>query len=176
MVAPPPTIPVFPAGYQPEQADFTGWWYDNALFFQNKVVFRARQAITGQSITTFSPADIKYDTIDEDPYGGWIPATFTWMPPVGMSGWYQVTITVLTSGPSAGTDIRLILAGTYVYDLATVQVPSHISGVEGQFTVYLIGGEDTVVAEAQLLNASGSVNTQVGAGVQSSMEIMWLGE
>jgi hypothetical protein len=171
----PPTLPVFPAGYQSRQADFTGWWYDNAGFFQNKVVFRARETVTATTLPNAVVEAIGFDTIDEDPFSGWNSGTLSWGPPAGYSGWYQVCITLWTQAVTSGAAIRVSLGGAFATDLATNQGPTgHGAGVEGQFTVYLIGGQDTIKGLAELLNASASVNTSIAAGQQSSIDIMWL--
>jgi hypothetical protein len=174
----PPTVPAFPAGYQPTQADFTGWWVTNLGFFQQKPVFRARQATAATLLPPGGTVEtIAIDTVDEDPAGGWDPVGHAWTPPDGYSGWYQVTITVYIQTLASGDAVRPMLGGTWAYDLATVQGPTaHAAGAEGQFTVYLIGGHDTVQAAAALLNASTGVSTSTTAGQQSSIEILWISD
>jgi hypothetical protein len=170
-------IPFFPAGYQPQQSDFTTWWYDNAAFLQNRVVFRARQATTATTLPASGAATvIGYDAIDEDPYSGWTGTpTFAWMPPAGYSGWYQVTTTLFTAIVGAAVDLRPSVLGSYAYTLATVQgATTHGNGAEGTFTVYLIGGQDTVQGGGAQLNAGASLLTSLTAGQQSSLEITWL--
>jgi hypothetical protein len=177
-VFPPPTVPVFIAGYQPLQADFTGWWYDVLGFHQNRPVFRAEQATT----TTTIPGDganfpIGFDTVLEDPYDGWgLVTANAWSPPAGYSGWYQVTVTAYVHDlPSAGS-VRATIGGTYTQDLGTTAGPtSHYAGVEGQFVVYLIGGQDTVWGGVELF-ASSSGSTSDTAGQLSTMEILWLSD
>jgi hypothetical protein len=177
-LAPPPTVPIFSAGRQPQQADFTAWWFGNVQFHQSRVVFRARQATATTTLPTGGTVTpIAFDTIDEDPFGGWSSSSHSWTPPVGYSGWYQVTVTLATAAVNTGNDIRALLDGTYTFDLATVQgSTTHTCGVEGQFTVYLIGGQDNVKGSGSLLNASASIATSITAGRQSSIEVMWLGE
>lgn len=174
---PPPTVPVFPAGYQPQQADFTAWWYDNLGFFQTKVVLRARQATAATSLPASGAiTPIVYDTIDEDPFAGWSVSQNGWIPPAGYSGWYQVTITLFTNPVPTGAAIRALIGGSNSFDLATNPASSvHTGGAEGQSTVYLIGGQDLVRGSGSLLNSASAVTTSILGGQQSSMEIVWLG-
>ena len=72
ILPPAPTVPFFAAGYKPVMADLFGWWYLNAVFFQYKVVFRARQLRTTTTIVNDGNAHvIGYDTVDEDLWSGW---------------------------------------------------------------------------------------------------------
>jgi hypothetical protein len=177
-VFPPPVVPVFPAGYQPVQADFTRWWYSVLGFFQNKPVFRAVQAASTTPIPTGGVlTQIGYDTVLEDPYQGWNTVQpGAWSPPAGYSGWYQVTVTLYTQDLPSGADIRALVGGTYTQDLGTTPGPTgHFAGVEGQFVIYLIGGQDFVYGAAELF-ASSSVSTADAAGQMSSMEVLWLSD
>jgi hypothetical protein len=174
-----PAVPLFLAGYGPQQGDMQALWADPARFYQNRVVFRALQT----QALTFLPASgaeefIHFDTILEDPYGGWNVINPTWFPP--FPGWYQVTVTVWMTGPTV-TNIAL-----YVYvDSAPAGNPTEGLGItvtnlpaaggagEAVWAVYL-GPGDSVAAVAAVTGTTGGLNTSLVAGQQSSMEILWL--
>jgi hypothetical protein len=176
---PAPAVPVFSsyAGYPPRQADFTTWWYNTASFLQNRVVFRARQATTATSLPSSGAATtIGYDTVDEDPYAGWNAGTHSWGPPAGYSGWYQVAVTLFTVALAAAVLIRPGCSASGAANLAAIQgAAGHAAGAEGQFTVYLTGGQDSVQGQGSLQNSGVAVNTSLTAGQQSSIDIVWLG-
>jgi hypothetical protein len=174
----PPVVPVFPAGYAPQATDFNTWWYQTGSFLQNRVVFRASQTTTATSLPdTGSAVTIAYDNVIEDPYSGWSASTHLWTPPAGYSGFYQATITLRIVQPASLVFIEPRLAGTYTTTLAAVQGQSNAgAGVSGTFTVYLVGGQDTLGAEAQLLNSGSNLNTSLTAGQQSSLEIVYLSQ
>lgn len=174
---PAPTVPTFPAGYGPQQADFTNWWVNNALFLQTRVVFRAAQSVSVQSIpSSGANTTLRFDNVAEDPYAGWNGSTFMWTPPAGYSGWYGVTVTPQLAAGAAGNVIETHLVGTAGgFTVASSQMSaSHASGEEGTFPVYMVGGQDTIGGAVALLNATVAINTSIAAGTQSSMEIVWL--
>jgi hypothetical protein len=160
----------------PQQADFLAWWYYNAAFHQNRVVARLRQASAATSLPSSAGiTTIGFDTVDEDPYGGWNSGTHLWQPPAGYSGWYQVTLTVRIVSPAALVDLRPALVGSATYNLTTVESQSGAGGgASATFAVYLTGGQDTVGGAAQLINSGAAVNTSLVAGQQSGMEIVYL--
>jgi hypothetical protein len=181
---PAPVVPVFGAGYCPQQTDFTTWWYDTASFFQNRIVARVAQETTTTSIASSGTTVVGFDTVLEDTYSGWTGSpSFLWTPPSGYSGWYQVTATLYMQDLVAGTDIRPVLTGTYssqsqfITHLSTIQGSStQHTGACGTITIYLNGGLDTVQLSASLLNASAAVSTSDTAGQTSTMEIVWLSD
>jgi hypothetical protein len=176
MTTPPaPTLPVFKPGYMPSDADLNTWWYDNAWFLSTRVVFRARQISTAQSIP-YGAQDtpIQFDTIDEDPYGGWNPANYRWQAPV--SGWYQVNVLAFLSGLVSGASVTpQILTGAYIYNVAQ-NLPStgHNGGARGTFAVYMTGGSDSVAGAVTVTNTG--VTTSILSGQRSAMEITWLSD
>ncbi|HET9893710.1 MAG TPA: hypothetical protein VFQ44_02005 [Streptosporangiaceae bacterium] len=171
---PAPSVPFFPAGYQPTEADFFEWWYLNARFEQCRVVFRARQTATENMVpVTGTPAQIEYDTVDEDSWGGWSPSTFSYLPPV--SGMYQVTVTSWTTALPANAMLVPYLLGTYSLRGAVIPgSPAHNAGAAAQFTVYLVAGQSAVAGGVAILNAVTAVTTSVVSGQRSSIEIEWL--
>lgn len=175
---PAPSVPVFSAGYGPSQADFDNWWYNVAGFLQNRVVFRATQTTTATSLPDSGASTvIHFDDVLEDPYSGWDGSTYMWTPPAGYSGWYQVTLLVRTAEVAANVNLRPILAGTYGQALATAMgADTSGAGVSGTFTVYLVGGQDTIGGACELLNSGSAVNTSLTSGQRSALELVWLSQ
>jgi len=173
-----PVTPVFNAGYGPYASDFNTWIYQTFSFFQNKVVLRVSQTTTATSLPdSGAVTTIAYDTVLEDPYSGWNASTHLWTPPSGYSGWYQATITIRTVTLSNLVMLRPVFAGTYSYALTTVQGNSNAgAGVSATFTVYLVGGQDTLGAACSLLNSGSAVNTSLTAGQESTLEIIYLSQ
>jgi hypothetical protein len=174
----PPSVPVFSAGYGPLAQDFYNWWFQNASFFQNRVVFRASQTTTATSLPDSGAATtIGFDTVAEDPYSGWDSGTYLWTPPSGYSGWYQATLTVRTVTLADNVDLRPVLAGTYSYTLACVMgSSSNGAGAGCTFITYLVGGQDTIGGACELLNSGSAVNTSLTAGQQSAFELVWISQ
>lgn len=168
-------IPFFPAGRIPSQADLNSWFHDPFAYLETRAVFRARQAVTPQSLPTSGSVTLEYDTVDEDPLAGWVPSAWAWGPPDGFSGWYAVTVTLATAALAAGNTVRPGITAPGSPGVVATGYPGAVpAGVQGSFWVYLVGGQDTVQATGTLLNASAAVNTSVTAGAQSSMEITWI--
>jgi hypothetical protein len=143
---PAPSLPNFQAGYQPAGPDFYGWWYLNAAFFQQRVVFRAVQSST----TTPIPADgspyvVGIDTVEEDPWGGFDASTHEWSVPVGVTGQYRLTGTVFTQPLAVGAMLVPALGGNGL-DLARgACIPAgaaHNAGAQGCWTQYLLPGQE----------------------------------
>lgn len=179
MTFPAPLVPAFPAGYPPQQADFTTWWQDTSAFLQNKVVARVSQSVTATTLPHSGVQTvIGFDTILEDPYAGWVGSPFyEWRPPAGYSGWYQVTITVRT-GFASGADLYVYVNTPALGASAPVgglQLANSVNaGVSGTFTTYLVGGQDAVQGVASLVNSGADIGTSLTAGQQSTMEVAWL--
>jgi hypothetical protein len=173
-------VPVFAAGYDPQQADFTTWWQQPALFFQYGIVARVSQTLSTTTLpSSGNVTTIGFDTVLEDPYSGFNSTTAAWTPPMGYSGWYQVTLTVFTSAPVANlVTLQPQLGGASTYArLQAIEGSSSTSrpaGCSAAFGVYLFGGASSVNGQCRLLNASVNSTTGTVAGVNSTMEITWL--
>jgi hypothetical protein len=174
----PPLVPVFPAGYGPQASDFDTWWYQNASFFQNRIVFRADQENAATSLPdSGASTTIAYDTVLEDPYSGWNASTHLWTPPAGYSGWFQVTVTIRTVALGTLVGLRPALTGTWTYHLDSVQGASAGgAGASATFRVYLTGAQDNAGGACQLLNSGSAVNTSLTAGQRSTLEIVWISQ
>jgi hypothetical protein len=182
MTTPAPSVPDFLAGFGPQQSDMESLWVTAAAFFQQKVVFRATETVTATTLPSAGTTTaIGFDNIIEDPYSGWSATNENWTPPLGYSGWYLVTLTVWVTAPGA-TETVLVphLAGAAAgnavdgYPLTCIVLPNGASGAEAYWYVYLVGGSDAIAGAAAILNSSSSVTTDLTAGQNSSMEIIWI--
>jgi hypothetical protein len=174
----PPSVPVFNAGYGPQATDFNTWWMQTAGFLSTRVVLRVAQETAATSLPDSGAATlIHYDTVLEDPYDGWDGSTYLWTPPAGYSGFYQATLTIRTDGVANLVALRPVLAGTFSYTLACVQGQSNAgAGVCATFTTYLVGGQDTIGGACELLNSGAAVNTDITAGQNSTLELVWISQ
>ena len=175
-----PSVPAFLAGFGPQQGDFTSLWTNPATFFQGRVVFRATQTSGATTIPhSGAEATIAFNNIIEDPYSGWSSGSHSWTPPSGYSGWYQVLLTVWVTGAST-TDVVLTpavttpLFGGASFPLTNIAIGTTPSAAEAPAIVYLAGGQDSVKGQASVANASADLTTDVTAGQNSSLEILWL--
>lgn len=170
-----PAVPVFPPGYQPQNADFTLWWFDTAAFLETKMAFRGDQENAATTIPdTGAVTTIGLDTAIEDPYGGFNATTHLWTPPAGYSGWFDVCYTLRTAAQAANGMLQIVMAGTYSYAIdQALGSTSTGAGISAQFRCYLVGGQDSIGLAAQLKNATANLNTSITAGLRSTMEIMW---
>lgn len=168
----PPTIPTFPAGYAPTPADFTGWAQNPFSFLAAKTVLRVRQT-TAQAMTG-SYSIVQFDTVDEDTYGGWSGSPYYFYNAV-VSGWYFTVVTVAFAAAPANTAgiAAVNTAGTLV-EGGEVPLATDAPGMVSTTNLsYLVGGVDYLQANAAC--PGGSINTSVATGMQSTMEIMWVG-
>lgn len=176
-----PMVPQIPAGFTPFQADLTAWITTPFTFLSTKVMFRAQlQGTMALGANAYTLA--QFDTILEDPYGGWSAAgsgsqgAWTWLCPPGCSGWYEITMTGLTA--SQGVATSAVGAALWVdgseYQLGSMSpgVNGNTSGSEGTVLVPLTGGADYVAMHIYSLDA---VNTPALAGRYPSMEVAWIG-
>jgi hypothetical protein len=173
-----PSVPDWIAGFGPQQSDMYSLWTSPAAFFQNRMVLRVSQASTSQNLPSSGAlTTITFDTVLEDPYSGWNATSHSWTPPTGLFGWFQVTLTVWVSSPGLGVVLEVgTLTATSVDSLALCDIicNSGQGGAEGTYFVYLNGGQDNVAGQAKVMGASGAVATDVTAGQNSTMEIVWL--
>jgi hypothetical protein len=173
-----PSVPSYAAGLGAQQSDMTALLTDEMAFFQQRVVFRASQTSAATSLPNSGAATvIAFDTVLEDPYGGWNPSTHAWTPPAGYSGFYETTLTVwiVASGTTGTVNMIPSVSATTGTPLAETYVASNApSGSATIFTQYLTGGQDSVQGFAQLFGAPGAVNTSLTNGQNSTLEIMWV--
>jgi hypothetical protein len=175
-----PVAPSFIAGSGPQAADFDSWIQAPFTFLTSKVVFRAqRQA--AQSLSGAAFTLMQYDTILEDPYGGWSATAtgsqpaWSWLAPAGCSGWYEVTMTAFTANP--GTTSDLLVAVLYMDGSAYLQASAewgadgHAAGSCGSVPVALYGGQDYIQGYTY---TQAAVSTPATTGQYPTIEVCWL--
>lgn len=176
-----PAVPQIPAGWYPQQADFSAWVTTPFRFLTTKAAFRgqrqAAQSLSGGLTATL----IQLDTILEDPYGGWSASAtanqpaWSWLCPPGCSGWYEVTMTAMTN--SQGTTSSEIGAVLFVsgaeWGIGSLSwgVNGNTSGSSSAVQVPLTGGADYLQME---IFSTAAVSTPALAGRYPEMEIMWI--
>lgn len=169
-----PAVPVFPAGYAPLPADFGTWVQAPFTFLTTKVMFRAEH----HGVLALTPAgftQVVYDTILEDPYGGWNSGSGTWTCPAGCSGLYEVTMTAFSANPGTATDVIqpvLYVDGNRYSQMAQGWgVNGHASGASGMTPAALVGGADSL---AGYIFSEAGVNTTGTAGQYPTFEACWI--
>lgn len=177
-------VPYFPAGYGPQQADFTTWWAATAAFMQQRVVFRATQATTTTTLPSARALEtIIYDTVLEDPYDGYNASTGKWTAPVAGSGLYCVTArTFVQAPPALGTVLQQWLGtpdgepiSLQDVPMAECVIPEAPGGVCGSAYTFLTGGQDYVYIAASVSNlGSGNVTTSNTGGQRSDVQVTWI--
>ena len=169
-----PAAPAFVAGYGPQPSDFNGLIQAPLTFLTTKVLFRA-QRNAAQSLTSGINNLIAFDTILEDPYGGWSSGTNTWTCPAGCSGWFEISMTAWMN--SAGSNTAVIAAVAALNGVIQQNMTSewavngHATGTSGMLPVSLYGGQDTV---GGYIFTTASVNPPTAAGQRPGIEICWI--
>lgn len=164
-----PSPPVFPAGYGPVTSDFTGWVTNSLGFCTRGVMLRAEQQTT-QAIAANTQTIVSFDTVLEDPYGGWNAGSNSWLAPV--SGWFEVTCTLVTASASGTLTNTVFVDSATQYAASAVSVPStNPGGACSSFWVPLIAGTDFVQIR---LNMTAATTTDSGNGQRSTLEISFV--
>ena len=171
-----PSVPVFLAGYGPQQADMQTLWTGPATFFETRVVFRASQTTSASTLSSSGAYGvIGFDNIIEDPYSGWDNTHKQWIAPAGYSGLYLATLTVWVGTAANNVILAVNIAGTPQVEPATT---SNLLGTGGSAVcanyAYLVGGQDKLWGTAAVLNSSANVSTDLTAGQNSTFEIIWI--
>lgn len=168
----PPEVPVFTAGSDPLPADFNRWVQAPFAALTGKVVFRAAKT-NAQSLSS-GYNTVAFNSIIEDPYGGWSSANNAWSPPSAWNGTYVVKVGVWCAALSGGRLLSVIgLNGSTLYQLNGAWTNGSLpNGACGEAPVQLIGGQDQVSGIAWV-SAASSVSTTTGQ--QCTMEITWDG-
>jgi hypothetical protein len=175
-----PSVPDFLAGYSPQAPSFTTWWQNAATFFLGKVVFRAVQSSSATTLpSSGAVTKIAYDNVLEDPWSGWNASNHNWTPPGIATGLYQITVGVIVAAPGA-SDVVVspyaqgpvgVLGNT---QLAAVTTSNQVCGGEGTTVAWLTGGQDAVSGAGSVQNTASNVSTNIIAGQNSWLEIVWL--
>lgn len=139
----PPDIPVFPAGYAPLGTDMDNWVQTPFTFLTTGIMFRAERAAS-QSISATTFTVVQYDTVLEDPYGGWNSGSHEWVAPA--DGWYEITVTSMVSAVNGVLIGAIAITGTNpTYESTEIPIfTSAFGGGSAQALVYLVGGVDNV--------------------------------
>lgn len=168
---PPDPIPVFPAGYAPQDPDFTTWIQDTFGYLTAGTVFRAHQQVSGGQTLSSGATVLSFDTVDEDPYSGWEAASDAWLAP--WTGTYEITVCTSVAAQAVWLGSGLKISGGTVMTGQNLQTPSATVGGSVQtFTVQLTGGVDYIQAVA-LCSAAAATDTS-SAGRYPSMEITYV--
>lgn len=180
MPQPAPSVPQIPAGWKPVQADFDLWVTDSFSFLAQRASARLQLA-AGQPFTGNALNIVHFDTVLEDPYGGWSAtatasqAAWSWLCPAGCGGWYEVTLPAFAASQGAGTTNQVIAAlalngSLWQYGGDSWAVASAVSGSSGAVQVPLLPG-DYVQA---LILPTASVSAPTTAGELPAMELTWV--
>lgn len=180
MPQPAPPVPQVPAGWNPVQADFDLWVTDSFSFLSQAPVFRAQHA-GGQSLTGGSFNLQHFDTVAEDPYGGWSAVAtgsqpaWSWLCPAGCGGWYEASLSAQCASQGAGTTNQLVAAmalngSLWQYGTNDWAPASAPSGSSGPVQVPMQPGD--YVQMWVFVNASASTPTT--AGQLPAMELAWV--
>lgn len=179
MPQPVPAVPGIPAGWSPVQADFDFWVTGPFSYLAQPAVLRVHRA-AAQSLTGGVHNLLQYDTVDEDPYGGWSAVTtgsqpaYSWLCPAGVSGQFEATVTAFTGNQGASTDVvvTILYLNGAQWSVASGDwaVNGGDSGSSGTVQVPLLPGDYVQV----YVFASASVSTPTTAGQLSALELAWV--
>lgn len=179
MPQPVPAIPQVPAGWGPLPADFTTWVTNPFSFLAQPAVFRAEHhaatALTGGAYNI-----LHWDTVLEDPYGGWSTVTtlqqpaYSWLCPAGCAGWYEASLSGFTANQGSSTaQIAMVLylnGSLWQYASDDWAVNGSDSGTSGSLPVPLVPGDYV----QGLLFSTASVSCPGTAGQYPSWELAWI--
>lgn len=175
-----PVVPAFPAGYAPFAADFTTWVTTPLSFLAGPPAFRG-QLTNATSIGAGATVLAPLNSIAEDPYGGWSASAtsyqpaYSWLCPSGCSGWYDVSLSGLTTASSSTTSAMkaiIYLSGVQYAQVAAGWQPNgHSAGASGGCQVPMLGGIDYV---QMYLFSSVAVSTPTTTGQTPTMELAWI--
>jgi hypothetical protein len=160
-------------------ADFTTWVTNPFSFLAQPPVFRAElhaaQALPGNAYQL-----LHYDTVLEDPYGGWSATAtpnqpiWSWLCPAGCAGWYEVTTSGFTQnqGTTTGEIAMVLFLNGAIWQYASDDWPvsGSDSGTSGSLEVPLVPGDYVQM----LLWSTTAVSTPGTAGQFPSVELAWV--
>jgi hypothetical protein len=182
----PPAIPAFYPGQ--DTLSQLNVMATALTFMRSRIAFRARRAATG-TVTKGGHTLVPWDTIDEDPYTGWVAGTPT-VYTVQAPGWYMCSGTISLAGTGAAGTV-LIPAFSISGGSQTGQ-PAGGPGWEGPELFLPTGASDpkavggfwegycnlgdTIALDAFLSSEpAGTITWQTTAGAQSRIELLWMG-
>lgn len=176
MPQPVPAVPGIPAGWKPVQADVDAWVTGPFSFLAAPACFRAQHqgalSLPGGSFTL-----LPFDTIEEDPYGGWSAVTtgsqpaYSWLCPAGCAGWYEASLSAFSTATTTQLAVALYLNGSvWQYPGDDWAASGGDSGTCGPAQVPLVPG-DYVQAYAY---ASASASTPAASAQYPAIELSWV--
>ncbi len=180
MPQPAPPVPQVPAGWHPVQADFDLWVTDSFSFLSQPANLRVQRA-AAQSLGGGFFNVIDFDTVLEDPYGGWSAVAtgsqpaWSWLCPAGCGGWYEATLTAQAASQGSGTTNQLVATialngALWQYGSDDWAVASAPSGSNGPVAVPMLPGDYVQM----WVFSTQSVSTPTTAGELPSFELCWV--
>lgn len=170
------SLPMLTAGVTPTQGYMTQQLTQPLAFAQQRLVFRAVQAINAQTIPTSGFLLINFDTILEDPWmiSGDSPSN-AWVVP--LPGYYAITAQVYTSTtPSTAITLQVWITSS----VGSTQVGANLLQAGGGSAIGTIWYEESQIDDVinvycSVQNATSTFSTSIVSGQQSSVEIYYLG-
>lgn len=180
----PPDIPAFyPGAALTPQLNLMGQAF---TFLLAKVAFRARRAATG-AVAKNGHTLVPWDTIDEDPYGGWAAGTPT-VYTVQAPGWYLGCGTASLAGTGAAGTVAIPAfainggsqtgQGSSGWEGPEVFIPTGASDpkvVSGFWEGYCNAGDQITLDVFLSSEPAANLTWQTAGGQQSRIEILWTG-
>jgi hypothetical protein len=185
MTGPPvPDIPVFYPGT--DTVTNLNLMATALTFMRNKIAFRARRAATG-TVTKNAHTLVPWDTIDEDPYTGWVvgsPTVYTVQAP----GWYLCSGTISLAGTGAAGTVLIPSfginggsqtgAGTNGWEGPELFIPTGAADpkcASGLWEGYCNLGDQISLDAFLSSEPAANLTWQTTAGAQTRIEILWMG-
>jgi hypothetical protein len=173
---PVPAVPGIPAGWKPVQADVDFWVTDSFSFVAQPACFRAQLlaalALAGGSFTL-----LPFDTVLEDPYGGWSAVAtgsqpaYSWLCPAGCAGWYEASVSAFSTATTTQLAAALYLNGSaWAYPGDDWAVSGAGSGTNGPVQVPLLAGDYVQV----YAYAGAAASTPATAAQYPAVELAWI--
>jgi hypothetical protein len=180
----PPAVPAFYPGI--DTVSQLNTMATALAFMRAKVAFRARRAATG-TVARNGHTLVPWDTIDEDPYTGWVAGTPT-VYTVQAPGWY-LCVGTISLGSAAAANTVAIPAFAINGGSQTGQGPNGWEGPElfiptgasdpkcvaGFWEGYCNLGDQIALDVFLSSEPAANLTWQTTAGAQSRIEILWMG-
>ncbi len=152
----PPALPQFPAGLGPQPSDFAGWVTDTLGFQTAGIIFRAEQTVQQAFASGGTSYTLAYDTVLEDPYGGWTGTSpppgfpdYAWIAPY--SGILEVEVFCSLAAATANMQVSVLVSGATAYAATQAeQFSATLGGGSSFLRVPVLGGLDYIQAQATL--------------------------
>lgn len=165
---PPAAIPVFPAGYGPQVADLDTWIQNNFGWISTGALLRVQQTTGGGQALASGGNILAFNSVLEDPWGGWSAGSNAWFAPV--TGLYEITVTAMTVAAAIWVSAQVQVSGSAAIEGGADLCPSGTAGGGiCSVVVPLVAGFDFVQGG---VNVSASATTDTTSAARfPSMEI-----